>query len=389
MDSIALRNARVEQLVTELVAENSVSSKSNASVNAIVCRWLQALGFETEVLEYKDTQGVPKSNLVAKRNPESTEPVDKGGVGYMAHTDVVPAVDWDTGFNQPFEAYAMQGKLYGRGTCDMKGSLCCAIQAASRIQRKDQKKPIYFVVTADEEIGMQGAKFVVKNSNIWREMIQRDVVGIIGEPTELKVVHAHKGGEGIILRSEGQSAHTSTGGGKNANYQLIPALTEILELRNQTEQLVDYRNSDFDPPTVSMNLVIQNEPLAVNVTTAIAEVCIYFRTMPGVDTSRITNRLRSIQEKHQLLWIDKGGTPCWGVDPQSPWVKEMLQLLGEETSQTVGYGTDAAILQDLPKLMVCGPGSIEQAHRKDEWVSIEQLEKAVNVYELAFRKWAC
>jgi len=385
-DPTRIAKARIQDIAAELVAENSVSSRSNVSVNQKVALLLETLGFETEWLGYQDSLGVEKSSIVAKRNPKLME---SGGVGYFAHTDVVPVDDWDTGFSGPFEAVERHGRLYGRGTCDMKGSLSCAIQAASRISVSEQKGPIYLVVTGDEEIGMQGAREVDKRSQLWREMIEKDVVGIIGEPTELQVVHAHKGNTGVILRSVGQSAHTSTGKGINANYKLIPALVELMELREQTEKLEEFRNLMFDPATVSMNVLIHNEPKATNVTTAIAEAQISFRTMPGVDTQEILSRLRRIQEKHQLAWIEKGEISHWSVDPNSTWVKEMLDILGERKSLTVGYGTDGAILQRLPKLLVCGPGSIEQAHRKDEWVAIDQLEKAVNVYEQAFRKWAC
>jgi acetylornithine deacetylase len=136
-------------------------------------------------------------------------------------------------------------------------------------------------------------------------------------------------------------------------------------------------------------MVIKNEPLALNVTTATAEVQIFYRPMPGLDLSRIENRLRQIQQDYGLEWIDRGEKPSWYVDPQAPWIRQMLNFTGQDQSQTVCYGTDGSVLQGLSKLVVCGPGSIEQAHRKDEWVSIDQLNHAVDVYTQAFRKWAC
>ncbi|MFN6137637.1 MAG: M20/M25/M40 family metallo-hydrolase, partial [Planctomycetota bacterium] len=150
-----------------------------------------------------------------------------------------------------------------------------------------------------------------------------------------------------------------------------------------------YRNQEFDPPTVTLNMVIRNEPLAINVTTSLAEAQIFFRTMPKVDTRSIEEALRKIQSNHRLEWIDKGQKAHWSVDPKSPWIEQLLAITGQTQSKTVCYGTDGAVLQRLQKLVVCGPGSIEQAHRKDEWVAIEQLQRAVDVYEQAFRKWAC
>jgi len=383
-----IRKAGIQSLVKDLVAENSVSSLSNVSASKKVAEWLESIGFEIEWVEYQDSLGVPKANIVAVRRPlYATQ--DTGGAGYLAHTDVVPVDDWKTGFNGPFEAVERNGRLYGRGTCDMKGSLCCAILAASQIEHASQKGPLFMVVTADEEVGMHGAQHVDQRSKLWKEMIQRDVVGIIGEPTEMQVVHGHKGTYGVILRANGQSAHTSTGRGINANYALIPALAPLLALRDETETSPEYRNSDYDPPTLTWNMVIKNEPLALNVTTATAEVQIFYRPMPGLDLSRIENRLRKIQQDYGLEWIDRGEKPSWYVDPQAPWIRQMLDLTGQDQSQTVCYGTDGSVLQGLSKLVVCGPGSIEQAHRKDEWVSVDQLNHAVDVYTQAFRKWAC
>lgn len=380
--------AGIQSLVKELVAENSVSSLSNVSASQKVADWLESIGFDIEWVEYQDSLGVAKANIVAVRRPLHAT-LETGGAGYLAHTDVVPVDDWNTGFNGPFEAVERNGRLYGRGTCDMKGSLCCAILAASQIEHASQKRPLFMVVTADEEVGMHGAQHVDQRSKLWQEMIQRDVVGIIGEPTEMQVVHGHKGTYGVILRANGQSAHTSTGRGINANYALIPALAPLLALRDETETSPEYRNSDYDPPTLTWNMVIKNEPLALNVTTATAEVQIFYRPMPGLDLSRIENRLRQIQKDYGLEWIDRGEKPSWYVDPQAPWIRQMLDFTGQDQSQTVCYGTDGSVLQGLSKLVVCGPGSIEQAHRKDEWVSIDQLNHAIDVYTQAFRKWAC
>jgi acetylornithine deacetylase len=392
MEAKRIEKAPIEDLVKQLVAENSVSTQSNLAVTQKVASWLEAIGFQTEWIPYNDAAGIAKASIVAKRDakkPRQEKGLLLGGASYLAHTDVVPVEDWHTGFSGPFEAVEKEGRLYGRGTCDMKGSLCCAIQAAAKIDPWDQTKPIYFVVTADEEIGMQGAQQVHERSQLWKEMIDLDVAGIIGEPTEMQVVHAHKGTYGVLLRSTGLSAHTSTGKGKNANEALIPALPELLELKMLTENQAQYQDTQFDPPTLTLNMVIKNEPLAINVTTAIAEVHLFFRTMPRVDNQTLVKNLRQIQSKHQLQWIDKGEKLSWSVSPDSPWVRELLEITGQTKSTTVCYGTDASVLQKLRRLVVCGPGSIEQAHRKDEWISIEQLRKATEVYAQAFRKWAC
>lgn len=142
MDRARIGKASIENLLGQLVSENSVSTNSNVPITQKIADWLKTLDFDLEWIGYKDRAGVDKASLVAKRTPTESS-LEKGGAAYLAHTDVVPVDDWYTGFNGPFEIAQRDSKLYGRGTCDMKGSLCCAIQAASRIDRNDQTKPIF------------------------------------------------------------------------------------------------------------------------------------------------------------------------------------------------------------------------------------------------------
>jgi acetylornithine deacetylase len=269
----------------------------------------------------------------------------------------------------------------------MKGSLAAALKAVSTISEINQKKPIYFVVTADEEISMGGAKQVNRESAFFQEMVDQDVVGVVGEPTELRVVHAHKGAKGLVLRARGISAHTSTGEGKNANDQLIPALLPLLELKKESEREARYRNDAFSPSTLSWNMVIINEPLAVNVTTSLAEVCVFFRTMPGVNHQPLVEALHRIANEYGLELEEKGEVAPWSVDATSPWIVRMGEIVAKDRSETVCFATDGGVLQRLRKLMICGPGSIDQAHRNNEWISMEQLHRGVSVYEQAFRQW--
>lgn len=390
MNEARIQKTTAADLLEKLIRYDSVSDKSNESISRFVADQLEDLGFGIEWHTFKDANGINKVSIVAKREGQGrTEGTTrKGGVVYMAHTDVVPVDDWSTGFSGPFEATLRNERIYGRGSCDMKGSLAAALIAASKISESNQKAPLYFIVTADEEIGMKGAKQVDRESAWFQEMIERDTVGIIGEPTELKVVHGHKGAQGYIVRARGISAHTSTSEGVNANYQLIPALGPLLEQRNESESNPKYRNSDFEPATLSWNMVLINEPTAINVTTSHAEAQIFIRPMPGVDHSPLEIAVRRIAADHGLELIGKDGVLPWGVSPSSEWVQTMLRLTGEHSSQTVCYATDGGVLQRLKRLLVCGPGSIEQAHRKDEWISLDQLHRGVDLYERAFREWA-
>ena len=371
------------QLAKDMVTFPSVSDVSNEGVSQYVADRLTELQFEIEWLSYVDAKCQNKVSIVAKRGN------GKGGVAYLAHTDVVPADDWSVDFCGPFEPTERDDRLYGRGACDMKGSLASALQAVDSLALSSQTQPIYFVVTSDEEVGMLGAQLVNAKSKYFQEMVADDTVGIVGEPTRLGVIHAHKGGQRLAVRAKGRSAHTSTNDGLNANYQLIPALPELLAIREESESNSNYRNKDFDPPTLSWNMTIVNEPEAVNVTTSLAQVNIFLRTMPRVDHGPLLVAIKNLCDQHQLEMDLKDAVEPWQVPNDSVWVQEMLSLVDRTESHSVCFATDAGILQRLKRMLICGPGDIQQAHRSDEWISFDQLEKGVEVFRRAFQHWAC
>ena len=187
---------------------------------------------------------------------------------------------------------------------------------------------------------------------------------------------------------EAEGRYTSTNEGINANYQLIPALQELLLIRNESETNAKYRNKMFDPPTLSLNMTISNEPEAVNVTPSLAQVNLFLRSMPGVDHQPLLTAIAQLSQKHGLEFEMRDGVEPWSVSPDSPWVQEMLKIVERSQSYSVCFATDAGILQRLEKLLVCGPGDIQQAHRSDEWIALDQLRLGVAAYEQAFRHWA-
>lgn len=372
---------RALEFAQQLVAFDSVSRKSNIDVSDYVSNVLKQLQFDVERLEYTDDQGVRKANLVAKRGK------GVGGIAYFAHTDVVPADDWSVDFCGAFSPVVKDERLWGRGSCDMKGSLACALAAASEIDPQQQTAPIYIVCSADEEVGMSGARHINQFSKLFDEMVRSETVGIIGEPTELRVVHAHKGGCRVEITAHGKSAHSSTKDGINANWQLIPMLARLREMQLLTERESAYQNAEFDPPTLSGNIVITNQPLAANVTTSLARAAWFLRTMPKVNIQPL---LQQVRESCEELGLDcdlrYSIDPLW-VDPASPYVQQVLALAGCAKSEVVCYATDGGVLRRLKNLVVCGPGSIEQAHRSDEWISLEQLEKGTALYRRFFEYW--
>lgn len=364
-----------------LVAVPSISRDSNAAVSAVVEQHLRGLGFEIERQEFLDPHGVPKVNVLGRKG------LGTGGLGYFSHTDVVPADTWSITAHGPFEPTVRAGRLYGRGSCDMKGSLACMLAAAARLNDVELKSPLYIVCTADEEVGFHGARRVAECSSFYREMVAGQTRAIIGEPTELDVVYAHKGIYGFRVISRGKAAHSSTREGINANLAMIPFLMEMKRIHDETLSDPAWRNDAFDPPWISWNLGINDHHCAVNITAPESVCTVYFRPMPGQNGDLLVERARiAAAEYHLEFQLECRGLPLSG-DPHSEFVRETLKIAGQPQAKTVSYGTDGVCFTDLKQILVIGPGSIQQAHTDDEWIAFEQLEAGTRVYERMIRRW--
>ncbi len=367
----------------ELVQFPTVSNVSNAAISEYLDGVLNKMGFATERVEYADPAGVPKVNVVGKKGPGI------GGMAYFAHTDVVPADAWFTTEHGPFEPTVRGRKLYGRGSCDMKGSIGSMLAAIERIDLAKLSKPLYVTLTADEETGYLGAQQVARRSELFREMVRGESNGIVGEPTELNVVHAHKGTYGFRATSYGRAAHSSTNEGLNANLAMIPFLSEMKRIHDEANADPAWQDAAFDPPGISWNIGINDHNTAVNVTSAKSVCTVYFRPAPGQDANALIERSRKIAERCGLQFDLLGaGQPLY-VDPESEFVREVSGLTGNSKPQTVCYGTDGAVLTDLDNLLVLGPGSIDQAHTHDEWILLDQLEQGSRLYAKLIRHWCC
>ncbi|MDA1015465.1 MAG: M20 family metallopeptidase [Planctomycetota bacterium] len=371
------------QYLKDLVAFESTSVLSNKPVSDYVEDAMRKQGFTTERIEYDDANGVRKVNIVGKKGD------GHGGMGYFGHTDVVPADPWLFDDHGPFEPTIVGDRLYGRGSCDMKGSVACMLAAAEQFSAAELKRPIYITCTADEEIGYGGAKEVAKRSEYFREMADHDTNGIIGEPTLLEVVYGHKGTIGLRAVSRGVAAHSSTKKGLNANLAMIPFLAEMKNIHDETEADTNWQNNEFDPPTITWNIGINDHTKAVNITPPQSVCTVYFRTMPGQNPDELIERSAACAKACGIDFeVVCRGNPMY-VDPKSDFIQEMLKLSGRNTPTTVSYGTDGAMLGAMKNLVVFGPGSIAQAHTHDEWIELKQLDLGTAKFAELARHWCC
>ncbi|MCH2179209.1 MAG: M20/M25/M40 family metallo-hydrolase [Mariniblastus sp.] len=366
-----------------LVAFDSTSHKSNRMISKYLEMKLTKHGFVVEKIKYKDSNGVSKVNLVAKKGS------GHGGLAYFCHSDVVPAKKWFTEKFGAFEPTVGKERLYGRGSCDMKGSIGCMLAAAQEFSWDDLKQPLFFICTADEEVGFHGARAVVEESKTYREMVSHGTKAIIGEPTSLEVVHAHKGSYEIVAKSKGKAAHSSTREGLNANLAMIPFLAEMKAIHDETETGPEYKNSLFQPSTVSWNIGIKDDAQALNITAASSKCTVYLRPMPEVDLEPLFERvLKCGAEQGLKVRINKWGEPFY-AEPDSEFIQQTLKLANRPKAKTVSYGTDGGMLTEIADKIVFGPGSIDQAHTHNEWISLEQLKLGTEMYAKMIRHWCC
>ncbi|WP_436717324.1 M20 family metallopeptidase [Roseiconus lacunae] len=393
----------------DLIAFPTVSSSSNVAITDHVATVFRQLGFAVTKSTYRDRAGVEKANLVAIRRPtgqvtDNTVSPDAGpdqslagGLAYFCHTDVVPAQNWigPTDLSgsgrpdaDPFHAVESEGRIYGRGACDMKGSLAAMLAAACRVSHESQRRPIWIVCTADEEVGFDGAKYLADHCTAFAELVRYDPVSIIGEPTELQVVHAHKGIRGIKLQATGKAGHSATDFGRNANESMVPVLQTLLEICQRTRRETTLLDDRFEPPVLSWNFGVSDHARAINITPDRSDAWVSFRPMPNIDGQQLIDEVTEVATQHGVsAEVIDGCAPMW-TSPETAAVKMMETLSGSQ-ARTVSYATDGGVWNQLNQRIVIGPGSIAQAHTVDEWITIEQLELGVRLYERSLQQWAC
>jgi len=377
--SPAARLEATGAILKELVGFPTVSADSNLELIAYCTAALDALGARTEMT--LDPSG-QKANLFATIGPD----ID-GGVVLSGHTDVVP-VDGQDWSDDPFALWTdVDGRLYGRGTCDMKGFIACALATAPRFAAADLKRPVHFAFTFDEEVGCLGAKVLLE---ALRTSGRRPAVCLIGEPTEMRIIEGHKGCHEYTTRFTGLPGHGSDpDAGVNAVEYAVRYVGRLLALREALAERAPAW-SPFTPPWSTLQVGRIEGGIAHNV---IAEHCAVdweFRPVTPEDTHFLKAELdRYVKE--DLLPAMRRVHPDAAIETQvigevdglvpmtdSEAVRLATQLTGGNATGVVSFGTEAGLYQALDiSTVVCGPGSIEQAHKADEYVAPDQLAQCL------------
>ncbi|WP_176248836.1 MULTISPECIES: acetylornithine deacetylase [unclassified Sulfitobacter] len=369
-------------LLDRLIAYPTVSTDSNLEMIVDLSGRLQSLGARTHI--FGDETGT-KATLFGTLGPDVA-----GGILLSGHSDVVPVTDQDWS-SDPFKMRQADGLLYGRGTCDMKGFIAASVVMAERYAALPLKRPVHFAFTYDEETGCLGGQALVPELN--RLGIKPDIA-IIGEPTEMRVIEGHKGCCEYTTRFEGLEGHGSSPDlGVNAAEYAVRYVTRLMALREDLRARVPV-GSRFEPPFTTINIGRIQGGHAHNVIVGKAEVDWEFRPVQTSDLRFVKDAMEAFVEQDLLpqmravypqadISTETLGEVV-GLEPMTENAARDLVagLLGANSAGVVPFGTEAGIFQQMGMdVIVCGPGSIAQAHKPDEFVSLDQLEVCLGMLE--------
>lgn len=371
-----------KRLLGDLIAFPSISSDSNLEMIAYLAERMRAAGAEVET--FTDETG-EKANLFATLGPK----ID-GGIVLSGHTDVVPVKgqDWSTA---PFTMVEQDGCLLGRGACDMKGFIAAAVAMAPDFAALPLRRPLHFAFTYDEEIGCFGAQALL--DALERAGI-RPSVAIIGEPTGMRIIEGHKGCYEYTTTFKGIEGHSSMpDAGVSAVEYAVRFVARLLELRDDIRKKAP-TSSRFEPPYTTMHAGRIEGGTARNVIAQHCHVDWEIRPVQRQDADHVKAAMGSFVEttllpdmtRHHPAADIVTETICEvdGLQPvrHSEARDLVTELTGANSTDVVAFGTEAGLFQSAGiSSIICGPGSIAQAHKADEFIQTDQLNACLAMLE--------
>ncbi len=362
------------EMLAKLIAFDTTSARSNRALIDFVRDYLAGHGIESRIIA-DDWQN--KANLYASLGPNKA-----GGVVLSGHTDVVPVTDqpWSA---DPFTLREADGKLYGRGTCDMKGFIALALALVPEMQAAGLKRPIHIALSYDEELGCLGAPRMLADI---KANLPLPEVAIVGEPMRLKLGNRHKGCYGFDLTITGRDGHSSaTHRGVSAIAYAARAIAYLEDMAERFRREGPLDNG-FDPPYTTFNVGEIGGGTAVNIIARHCKVAWEFRPIPAVDprtviaeveaflNGNLVPRMRERAPEAGIAMSEACVVPPLVPKPGSPAEALARRLTGANDTVGLAFGTEAGQFQEIGiDAIVCGPGSIEQAHQPDEFIELSQF----------------
>ena len=375
---MTIRSSNLLSQLDDVISLASVSSTnpaldtSNKPVIDYLGEQFESLGFSCEVIPNEKGESNSKVNLIA------TYGSGPGGLVLAGHTDTVPLDEKYWSVN-PFRLTERDSKLYGLGVTDMKGFFPIVIEAIKPLMEEEFKEPLIVLAAADEETSMQGARVIAELGR------PRARAAIIGEPTGLRPVKAHKGIMMDRIQLLGESGHSSDPAlGKNALDAMHLVISDLLTYRSEIKE--KYRSNLFTIPYPTLNLGSIHGGDNPNRICGHCELEFDIRLMPGMHIDSIREEIRErigsitdpLEIQFELVPIFTG-VPAFFTDENSQLLK-MAESLTGHSGISVAFGTEATFLQELGMdTIILGPGNIDQAHQPDEYMSMDMIEPCINV----------
>ncbi|AZC19176.1 acetylornithine deacetylase [Pseudomonas sp. CMR5c] len=362
------------ELLARLVGFATVSRDSNLELIAFIRDYLAGLGVDSELIYNPERT---KANLFASIGPD-----DRGGIVLSGHTDVVP-VDGQAWTVEPFVLSEHEGRLYGRGTADMKGFIAAVLAAVPALLRRPLRLPVHLAFSYDEEVGCLGVRPMLARL---QARTHRPLLCLIGEPTELRPVLGHKGKLAMRCQVRGAACHSAYAPqGVNAIEYAARLIGKLGDIGTRLAQ-PQHHDRRFDPPFTTLQTGIIRGGRALNIVPQDCQFDFEVRTLPGFDPRQVVDELQAYAQQqllpgmravHADTAIDLqplSAYPGLATAPDSEAAELLALLSGSREFGTVAFGTEGGLFHEagIPTV-VCGPGSMDQGHKPDEFISLEQL----------------
>ncbi|MGR3623374.1 acetylornithine deacetylase [Pseudophaeobacter sp.] len=374
--------ARTREILGDLIAFPTVSSESNQDLIAYAAGLLEDCGARVDITASPCGR---KANLFATLGPE-----EDGGILLSGHSDVVPVTDqnWSS---DPFALVEREGRLYGRGSCDMKGFIAATLAMAPLYAQQVNRRPVHFAYTYDEEVGCFGAQHLAEDLKA-RGLTPG--LAIIGEPTEMRVIEGHKGCYEYSTHFHGLEGHGSAPDlGVNAVEFAARYVAKLLQLKTSLRGLAP-AGSRFEPPWTTVNVGAMHGGVAHNVIASKAQVDWEMRPVQASDAEFVKSALRQLIDGELLpqmrqihpeaeITVETIGEVAGLIPTEENEARRIVsELTGANGADLVAFGTEAGIFQALGMdVVVCGPGSIAQAHKADEYLALDQLGQCLGMLQ--------
>ncbi|BDB20985.1 acetylornithine deacetylase [Pseudomonas sp. CYM-20-01] len=362
-------------LLAQLVRFDTTSRESNLALIDFVRTYLQDHGVACELV-YNPHKS--KANLLATIGPAQVP-----GIVLSGHTDVVP-VDGQRWSVAPFELTEQDGKLYGRGTADMKGYIACVLACVPALVQAPLRMPVHIALSYDEEVGCLGVRSLIER---FHGQPVKPLLCVIGEPTELKPVLGHKGKLAMRCQVHGAACHSAYApAGVNAIEYAARLVSELVRL-GETLKAPEHLDARFDPAFSTVQTGLISGGKALNIVPQECSFDFEVRSLPAQDPWQVVQQLRDYAEQSLLPAMravsaqsaislsELSSYPGLATSPESQAAEWVAQFCGSPDFGTVAFGTEGGLFDQagIPTV-VCGPGSMAQGHKPDEFISLEQLQ---------------